>query len=344
MAVQISISGTGWFVNHQEYLDQLYSGVATCKRGLFDINTPFMMDLQAHKLADQLETPDMKTRKRKKSNKKTLTNVDLKLKQALEEFTSHSKFCKTSPGLNLIRANNKPARELANQLTNLPCVKGPLEGKNDASQPQIVTIQERQYVLPPKSEYKVLDMGQFVDSVANRTFDLIIMDPPWENKHVKRSRDSYNMVTNESIKQLPVNQLLDKNGYLVVWVTNSSRHLLAVEEWLDHWNLTKCAELYWLKVTNYGQPICPFDHPHKKPYETIVIASHSINKMPTGQTVVSVPCAVHSHKPCLLKVLEHLDIGTDNALELFGRYLLPNCTTMGNQALKLQDLEYFDRQ
>ena len=61
----------------------------------------------------------------------------------------------------------------------------------------------------------------------------------------------------------------------------------------------------------------------------------------------SVPSAVQSHKPPLVEVIEDaFGIGlkaTDSrCLEVFGRYLLPGWTTVGNQCLMLQGEHYFE--
>ena len=59
----------------------------------------------------------------------------------------------------------------------------------------------------------------------------------------------------------------------------------------------------------------------------------------------SVPSAVNSHKPPIFPLLKHKGIidatDTDKCLEIFGRYLLPNCVTYGNQCLQFQYIPTF---
>ena len=99
-----------------------------------------------------------------------------------------------------------------------------------------------------------------------KIFDLILIDPPWENKHVKRTlkrRRLQSCSTNESLSntyemldddmigsQLPILQLLANNGTLVIYCTNSLKHQKALEQWLMKWKLAHVATWYWLKVNN----------------------------------------------------------------------------------------------
>ena len=73
-----------------------------------------------------------------------------------------------------------------------------------------------------------------------------------------------------------------------------------------------------------------------------------------NKVLCSVPSAVQSHKPPLAEVIEDaFGIGASDlrsniplsglrCLEVFGRYLLPGWTTIGNQCLMLQGEHYFE--
>ena len=103
-----------------------------------------------------------------------------------------------------------------------------------------------------------------------KKFDLILMDPPWENKHVKRAlkrrkieekvqtsdtqrrihNDGYEMLDNHTIgRSIPMNNILSENGLAVIYCTNSKRHQTAIQEWLKKWNLVQVTKWYWLKVS-----------------------------------------------------------------------------------------------
>ena len=64
-----------------------------------------------------------------------------------------------------------------------------------------------------------------------------------------------------------------------------------------------------------------------------------------GKVLCSVPSAVQSHKPPLVNVIEDafgISASDLRCLEVFGRYLLPGWTTVGNQCLMLQGEQYFE--
>ena len=115
----------------------------------------------------------------------------------------------------------------------------------------------------------------------------------------------------------------------------------------ESWGVTLSAVWFWLKVTRSGEPVCALDvHQNKLPYERYLVGekipSADAVKQSDRSVIVSVPSAIHSHKPPLDKVLS--DLGMDDKkrrLEIFGRYLQPNWTTYGDQVLKLQEMHYF---
>lgn len=44
------------------------------------------------------------------------------------------------------------------------------------------------YILPPHVHYICDDVSNILDYTSDEKFDFIIMDPPWQNKHVKRKK------------------------------------------------------------------------------------------------------------------------------------------------------------
>ncbi len=105
----------------------------------------------------------------------------------------------------------------------------------------------------------------------------------------------------------------------------------------------------WLKVTQSGEPVVPWDHPHKVPFEFIYVARKrrrpGETEVAEDKVVCSVPSAFQSHKPPLVEVLEEVFPGSckpGRCLEAFGRYLLPGWTTVGDQCLRFQHRDYFE--
>ena len=126
---------------------------------------------------------------------------------------------------------------------------------------------DQNFVIPAGTEYFLDDVSHILTKLKGRTFDLILMDPPWENKHVKRTMKrqkieqgvktlagkstcyGYEMLSNETIGEIPIDKLLSKpDGLLIIFCTNSKRHQDAIKEWLSRWGLVKIAKWHWLKV------------------------------------------------------------------------------------------------
>ena len=66
-------------------------------------------------------------------------------------------------------------------------------------------------------------------------------------------------------------------------------------------------------------------------------------KLENDYVLVSTPSGIHSHKPPLWPLLRNFGLlqTDDQCLEIFGRYLLPNTVTVGNQCLLFQDKDVF---
>lgn len=57
------------------------------------------------------------------------------------------------------------------------------------------------------------------------------------------------MVDDEIIAELPVKELLEKDGIIVVWCTNAKSHQDALlKEFFPKWGVTHHKTMYWLKV------------------------------------------------------------------------------------------------
>ncbi|KAM9839200.1 N(6)-adenine-specific methyltransferase METTL4 [Aulostomus maculatus] len=214
----------------------------------------------------------------------------------------------------------------------------------------VVTLMGEEYVIPPHSAFLLSDFTRIQPLVHyGKRFDLIVIDPPWENKSVKRSR-RYSSLPSSQLRRLPVPCLASPNSLVVTWVTNRPSHLRFVcEELYPHWGVQVVAEWYWVKVTTAGQFVFPLDSPHKKPYETLVLgrygssSSSETSKFPLEdqRLIVSVPSSLHSQKPSLAEVLKPYVGAGAKCLELFARNLQPGWTSWGNEVLRFQHTSYF---
>lgn len=85
-----------------------------------------------------------------------------------------------------------------------------------------------------------------------------MIDPPWENRSVKRSR-RYATLPAPTLAHLPLEALMHPEGCLVaLWVTNRERIRRCVdEELLPALGLVCAAKWHWLKLTDEGRPVSP---------------------------------------------------------------------------------------
>ncbi|NXO56253.1 METL4 protein, partial [Aramus guarauna] len=226
--------------------------------------------------------------------------------------------------------------------------------ENSSNCAKIVVLMGQKYLVPPKSSFLLSDIS-CIQPLLNykKKYDVIVIDPPWENKSVKRS-NRYSYLSSWQIKQIPVPALAAPNCLVVTWVTNRQKHLRFVKhELYPHWSVKTLAEWHWVKVTKTGDFVLPLDSLHKKPYEVLVLGrvqgdekealrkSEDILPIPEHKLIVSVPCSLHSHKPPLTAVLAEFIKPDVECLELFARNLQPGWTSWGNEVLKFQHIDYF---
>ncbi|XP_040826519.1 N(6)-adenine-specific methyltransferase METTL4 isoform X1 [Ochotona curzoniae] len=227
--------------------------------------------------------------------------------------------------------------------------------ENSSRFTKMITLMGQKYLLPPKSSFLLSDISYMQPLLNSRkTFDVIVIDPPWKNKSVKRSH-RYSYLSPSEIKQIPVPELAAPNCLVVTWVTNRQKHLRFVKEELyPSWSVGMAVEWHWVKITSSGEFVFPLDSPHKKPYEVLLLgrtqgktasslrnADGGLPPIPHHRVIVSVPCVLHSHKPPLAEVLKDYIKPDAQCLELFARNLQPGWTSWGNEVLKFQHVDYF---
>ncbi|XP_068093328.1 N(6)-adenine-specific methyltransferase METTL4 [Hyperolius riggenbachi] len=226
--------------------------------------------------------------------------------------------------------------------------------ENISEWPQLLHLLGEKYIIPPKTSFLLSDISCMQSLLHYKKYGIIVLDPPWENKSVKRSK-RYNHLSPLEIKQLPIPALAAQNCLVVTWVTNRQKHLRFVKEDLyPHWSVRTLAEWHWVKITQSGEYVFPIESAHKKPYEILVLGrlmdanvsparepDPDLIPIPRHKIMVSVPCNLHSHKPPLSEVLKPYVKPDVECLELFARNLQPGWTSWGNEVLKFQHVDYF---
>ena len=156
----------------------------------------------------------------------------------------------------------------------------------------------KSYLLPPNSCFLMSDivhLNTLLSFSHPSGYHFIVLDPPWSNKSIKRSGhyrtlssqtpNSHKLVHNQRRKyeevgymfdKMNIPELLSENGVLGMWITNNRSHVEhCLNDVFPKWGLRLAKVCFWLKVTNNGDPIVPFNSPHKKPYELLFIGMRS---------------------------------------------------------------------
>ncbi|KAI7849734.1 MT-A70-domain-containing protein [Circinella umbellata] len=222
----------------------------------------------------------------------------------------------------------------------------------------MLKLDSNNYLIPPRSEFLMSDLTtgmtdlvSYVEQAGKR--DLIVMDPPWPNKSVRRS-SKYETQDIYDLFQIPIPELLAPQGIVAVWVTNKPKfRRFIIDKLFKSWGLQEIGVWYWLKVTTKKELVIPFESPHRKPYEQLIygirvtdINSNNKNNvkvslLPRQHAIISVPCRRHSRKPPLDTILKPYLPDDPKCLELFARCLTPGWTSWGNECLKFQHDRFF---
>lgn len=194
------------------------------------------------------------------------------------------------------------------------------------------------------------DLSQRLRDLAP-PFDLIVLDPPWPNRSARRKADSYSTVPNltamaQLLNHVPIPSHLAPAGLVGIWITNRSSVLDFVTSpsgLFASWGLEQVAEWTWLKVTTSGEPIFDLDSTWRKPWEKLLIAKRVGAPKPAGlgpRTILTVP-DLHSRKPNLRGLFEHV-LGSDfTGLEVFARNLTAGWWGWGDEVLQFQQPQHW---
>ncbi len=206
---------------------------------------------------------------------------------------------------------------------------------------------------------------------TRKTFDFILLDPPWPNRSVKRThktpKSTYATVPSlydirEMILNMQLDLLMAEECLLGIWITNKP----AVRELvLGDGGLFECLgvelieEWLWLKVTTSAEPVSPIDALWRKPYEVLLLGrkrrkpSHG-SEVQQGQNlvqetlkrrvIIGIP-DLHSRKPCLKSFIEPLLSNPEDyrALEAFARHLVAGWCSWGDECIKFNWDGYWSR-
>ncbi|XKL61019.1 hypothetical protein PGB90_008076 [Kerria lacca] len=322
----------GWFLCHSSYLSKIYDNlqdeeICDCKKyKIFHINSQFVRHTKKMVISDNTSRNCMNL---------IGTETDFRLIEVsfYENFLIFLFKLKNNKFPNIIKYAASNIFKLTRNLKDL------------------------KFFIPPHCTFYCCDINEIDKKIVNlreNLFDLILMDPPWWNKHIRRKNlnnidEGYNLIYKEDLIKIPINRILSSDGIVVVWCTNSQQQInFLIEKIFPSWKIKYVTTWYWIKVTTNFQPICNFsiDVNKKQPFERIIFgtrraSSKKCKMLPKSKLIVSVPSSIHSHKPPLTDILEKYIPSDSQCLELFARYLVPNWISCGNEVLKLQHKSLF---
>jgi N6-adenosine-specific RNA methylase IME4 len=189
---------------------------------------------------------------------------------------------------------------------------GELHGANKLSYGRVTSLSSVQYLIPPNCEFynkRIEQIETFLPSNEANKFDFILIDPPWQNRYIKRLKKtrherSYLMMSDDEIMKIPLHNYLKTTSLVIIWATNSDNHMEALQHMAEQWNLKLLTVWYWIKIDKCGETFCSFDG-NKKPFERIIIAAHCNDEswqaiIPKNTLIFTPSSSIHSHKPPLI--------------------------------------------
>ena len=238
-----------------------------------------------------------------------------------------------------------------------------------------ISMTSQAYIMPPCSSFMLSSIDELsfrnfshaayeiypypTSSAGPGQFDFILLDPPWDNRSVRRAKK---YATLRQAKN-PLNVLegmLEKHiapGALVgCWVTNKKCLRGTTLEAFKNWGVQIVEEWAWLKTTMHGEPVCQIDGLWRKPYELLLLGRKqdlgTCRRRETAEVgigiqrrvIVAVP-DLHSRKANLKELITPMMANPLDyrALEVFARNLTAGWWSWGDEVLKFNWEGYWSK-
>ena len=256
--------------------------------------------------------------------------------------------------------------------------------KNPSS-PEAATLQIKEpttgittsYTIPPASSFVLGNLSASQISShsddspipglqSTEKFNIILFDPPWPNRSVRRSSQypTHGYLEMDSLVTIMQQTILshfsfgDKNStrksIVGIWTTNNAKSRQAAYDAFGNTGLEIFEIWIWIKTTENGELVSPLEGLWRKPYEVLFLGrpKKDAEKLherrdPIKRVIAGVPDE-HSRKPNLKELLELLFLQNEEneardppvknkqytTLEVFARNLTAGWCACGNDVLK----------
>ncbi|QGA18124.1 hypothetical protein EYB26_005805 [Talaromyces marneffei] len=230
------------------------------------------------------------------------------------------------------------------------------------------------YTVPPASSFVLGDISPsqiYSDSnnspiprlLSTEKFNIILFDPPWPNRSVRRSSQypTHGYLEMDSLVTIMQQTIIShlsfgdgsstKKSMVGIWTTNNAKSRQAAYDAFSNTGLEMFEIWIWIKTTENGDLVSPLDGLWRKPYEVLFLGRPKKDTEEDQELIKRIVAAVpdeHSRKPNLKELLELLFFrGEENeirdtsftikeytALEVFARNLTAGWCACGNDVLK----------
>ena len=169
--------------------------------------------------------------------------------------------------------------------------------------------------------------------LPNKKYKTILIDPPWKIKmmHKLKRRPntadelSYNTMTIDEIKKIPINNIADVGCHLWLWTTNQT--IKDGFDLMEYWGFKYLAPIHWIKSSGCGfwfvsrSQTCLFGYKDKCYF----------NKERCKPNVIfTKPSKIHSKKP--IEFYKYIECISDKPrIELFARNKRNGWTSLGDE-------------
>lgn len=169
-----------------------------------------------------------------------------------------------------------------------------------------------EYIIPPRSAFVLsnlpLSQSEPLETPipglpSSQHFNLMLFDPPWPNRSVRRSKgyqthsynemdilsqrlqdilrvhsycslddfSEYSATSTDTITASGPQEQVSQDVFAAIWITNSEKARKVAYEALLASGFRIHEEWIWIKITADGQAMCPLNGIWRKPYEILVI-------------------------------------------------------------------------